>query len=437
MNQPEWWEWLFHTAARRYPGIRWQVAITRRSGFKARATSFHQSGPFPGRTAPRVWVLADHKPGHTTQSLGLARELGWPYELIQLEFSAMAELPNAWLRGSRRGLSRACRQRLGAPWPDLVIATGRRAAPVASWIRKKARGRARTVQMGRIGAFKRDSFDLAVAPSYACLYPDPRRIDTAAPLTRVSQSALERAARRFAPKLKEAAIPRLALLVGGSDPEHQFSPEDARRLGREVAELALREGGSVLVTTSRRTSRRAAAALEEALGTSCAHFHRWEAGQSASDNPYMGYLAIADALIVTGESASMLAEACATGKPVYIYALPPRRRGPQAWALRAERWLADAVTARAYARPVNRRGIERPQRGLELLCAKLLARGFVRTSGHSRRLHEQLVQRGLARIFDGKLASTPPEHLSEVRQVADRVRELMGIVAPIDPRRNR
>jgi mitochondrial fission protein ELM1 len=150
----------------------------------------------------------------------------------------------------------------------------------------------------------------------------------------------------------------------------------------------------------------------------------------------MGYLAIADALIVTGESASMLAEACATGKPVYIYALPPRPRGPQAWALRAERWLADAVTARAYARPVNRRGIERPQRGLELLCAKLLARGFVRTSGHSRRLHEQLVQRGLARIFDGKLASTPPEHLSEVRQVADRVRELMGIVAPIDPRRN-
>jgi mitochondrial fission protein ELM1 len=145
----------------------------------------------------------------------------------------------------------------------------------------------------------------------------------------------------------------------------------------------------------------------------------------------MGYLAIADALVVTGESASMVAEACATGKPVYIYQLAERLRGPKAWARRAERWLADAVTARAYAQPVNRRGIERPQRGLELLCAKLLARGFVRTSGHSRRLHEQLVERGLARIFDGKLASMPPGRLSEVQVVADRVRELIGVEEPI------
>jgi hypothetical protein len=141
----------------------------------------------------------------------------------------------------------------------------------------------------------------------------------------------------------------------------------------------------------------------------------------------MGYLALADALVVTGESASMLAEACATGKPVYIYPLAERSPGPKNWALRAERWLADLVTARAYARPVNRRGIERPQRGLELLCAKLLARGFVRTSGHSRRLHEVLVERGLARIFDGKLAPVPSDQLSDVELVADRVRECMGM----------
>ena len=36
------------------------------------------------------------------------------------------------------------------------------------------------------------------------------------------------------------------------------------------------------------------------------------------------YLAFADVLIVTGESESMLAEAAATHKPVYIYPLPER-----------------------------------------------------------------------------------------------------------------
>jgi mitochondrial fission protein ELM1 len=266
-----------------------------------------------------------------------------------------------------------------------------------------------------------------VAPAYACLYPDPRRVDTAAPITRVSRSALERAARHWNVELTKAPVPRIALLVGGNDPEHELSAPLARKMGREVAALARREGGSVLVTTSRRTPRRAADALEEALGGICTHFHRWNPNRAQSENPYMGYLAIADALVVTGESASMLAEACATGKPVYIYPLTERSRGPKAWALRAERWLADAVTRRAYAQPVDRRGIERPQRGLERLCAELLARGFVRTSGHSQRLHEKLVERGYARIFDGKLASMPPDGLSEVRLVADRVRQLIGV----------
>src|SRR5262249_45239559 len=36
-------------------------------------------------------------------------------------------------------------------------------------------------------------------------------------------------------------------------------------------------------------------------------------------NPYFGMLAAADAIVVTGETMSMLAEACDTLKPVYIF----------------------------------------------------------------------------------------------------------------------
>jgi mitochondrial fission protein ELM1 len=432
IHQPAWWEWMFESVAAQYPNVHWQIAVSRSAAFETRAVEFVRGGPFPGRTLPRVWVLADHKPGHTTQSDGLAEELDWPHEHIALEFSPAAELPTSWLRNSRRGLTPACAQRLTAPWPDLVIATGRRTAPIAGWIRKKSRGRTRTVQMGRLGSFQRDEFDLAVSPAYASLYPDSRRIETATPLTRVSPRALHHAAARWAPELERIRRPRLALLVGGNDPEHELDAEQARALGSAVAELATREGGAVVVSTSRRTPAGAADALEEALGGTCAHFHRWSPDAPASENPYLGYLALADALVVTGESASMLAEACATGKQVHIYPLRERTRGPKAWALRAERWLADAVTRRAYAKPVNRRGIERPQRGLEHLSARLLARGFVRTSGHTRRLHEHLVEAGLAREFDGKLGSAPAENPTDVKRVADRVREMMG-VARSDP----
>jgi hypothetical protein len=44
---------------------------------------------------------------------------------------------------------------------------------------------------------------------------------------------------------------------------------------------------------------------------------RWRHG--AADNPYLGFLALADSIIVTGDSVSMLIEACVTGKPVHIH----------------------------------------------------------------------------------------------------------------------
>jgi len=38
-----------------------------------------------------------------------------------------------------------------------------------------------------------------------------------------------------------------------------------------------------------------------------------------SENPYLAYLGVADQFIVSGESVSMISEACLTGKPVYIW----------------------------------------------------------------------------------------------------------------------
>ena len=43
--------------------------------------------------------------------------------------------------------------------------------------------------------------------------------------------------------------------------------------------------------------------------------------ERAPENPYFGYLAIADAFIVTFRSMSMLTEACSTGKPVHMFDL--------------------------------------------------------------------------------------------------------------------
>jgi mitochondrial fission protein ELM1 len=80
---------------------------------------------------PLVWVLEDDKLGHTMQSVALAEALGWPYTRTALSFNAVNRLSNRVLGASVLSLDRRRSTPLSPPWPDLVIATGRRSAPSA------------------------------------------------------------------------------------------------------------------------------------------------------------------------------------------------------------------------------------------------------------------------------------------------------------------
>jgi mitochondrial fission protein ELM1 len=131
-------------------------------------------------------------------------------------------------------------------------------------------------------------------------------------------------------------------------------------------------------------------------------------------------LALADVLVVTGDSESMLAEAVATGKPVYIYPLPVKSL---TWQKRWREW----VVSRAQKPRMNKRGTDRPQQGVSYLCARLIERGLVLPPNDPNTLHHTLIQHGLARFFGEPmdLESRPP--LRELDEVAHRVKTLIGI----------
>jgi mitochondrial fission protein ELM1 len=320
------------------------------------------------------------------------------------------------LGASLRSLDRDGSDTLGAPWPDLVISTGRRTAPVARWIGEQSRGAARLVQLGRKGGEPAEQFDLVVSCEHFRQPWHSHRLQTLLPLNRVGARQLEAAAERWAGLFGDAPKPHIALVVGGSSALHRLDPGTARRLGAEVASFAESLGGRLMAITSPRTGEAAARALEQGLG-SRHNLHRWRPGEA--DNPYLGYLALADVLVVTGESESMLSEAVASGKPLLIYPLPERRRGPRDL-------LAEAVVRRAHTPRLNKRGTVRPQRGLQYRCARLVDLGLVRPRRDLSLLHRALVERGLARLFGQPLPEAPARPYQEAPQVAARVRALMG-----------
>jgi uncharacterized protein len=263
--------------------------------------------------APVVWVLHDGKPGMASQALGLAEATGFPFVEKQLSIRRpWAWLPpRLWLAplhaASEGGVP------LAPPWPDLVIGCGRHSAMPALAIRRASGGHtfATQIQDPRVG---RHEFDLLFVPEHDRLR-GPRAVVTRGAIHRVTPARLAEARQRF-PALARLPHPILGVLIGGSNRSYRLGLDRLAGIAEAIAAILRAAGGSAVVTPSRRTGAAGIALLRDRLAGLPAEI--WDGN---GDNPYYAYLAIADALLVTADSVSMISEAAATGKPVHIIEL--------------------------------------------------------------------------------------------------------------------
>ncbi|MBK8176423.1 MAG: mitochondrial fission ELM1 family protein [Rhodospirillales bacterium] len=270
--------------------------------------------------APLVWLLMGHKAGDNAQVLALAEALDWPFEIKQFVYRRWEALPNLTLGATMAGIRVEGSSHLQPPWPALVISAGRRNEPIARWIRKRASAEGRRVRLVHLGRpwSPLHCFDLIVTtPQYRL--PDRENIlQNQAPLHRVTPRRLQESTTEWAPRFAHLPRPWITVLIGGGITPHVFDHETAARLAAGASALAGPSGGSVLVSTSPRTPAPTIDTLCAGL-TVPSYIFRWS--KEAAENPFYGMLAVADALIVTGDSMSMLAEACATGRPVHLFDL--------------------------------------------------------------------------------------------------------------------
>jgi mitochondrial fission protein ELM1 len=140
--------------------------------------------------------------------------------------------------------------------------------------------------------------------------PAPNILPILGAAHRISPEKLAAARVEFA-ALAALPSPRVALLMGGPPRAEGMDPKVAGAITAKVVGFA----GSVLATASRRTGREAEAAMAAALAGHAHLLFRWG---DPPPNPYAGFLAWADQVVVTGDSVSMLSEALATSGPVFI-----------------------------------------------------------------------------------------------------------------------
>jgi hypothetical protein len=261
------------------------------------------------------WVLSDGNAGNENPCLGLAEAIGC--DITTKRISARPPWswlpPGLWL--APLSAPAAGSDPLEPPWPDLLIACGRQTAAPAAAIGRASKGHTFTVQLldPRMAP---EQFGLVVAPRHDRL-GGANVIATLGALNRVTPERLTAEAERVASSVAVLPTPRVAVLVGGSTKRGPLTSETIERLANDLVSFAKNHGAGLMVTTSRRTGEANSAALRRRLDEVATVM--WD---GAGDNPYFGYLGLADAIIVTSDSVAMTSEACATGKPVYVYSLP-------------------------------------------------------------------------------------------------------------------
>jgi uncharacterized protein len=256
-------------------------------------------------------VLSDGKAGDEIQCLAIAEGLGLTPQIRHVAprppwVWAMPWGPIDPGEGPDRSGSP-----IAPPYPDIVIASGRRTVPYLRAIKRASRRRTFTVFLKdpRTGT---GAADLIWVPQHDPLRGDNVITSLTSP-HRVSADRLAATAAALPEAIARLARPRVALLLGGDSRHHRFTATDIDVLTSRVAQLA-RDGATLMATPSRRTPAPLIGALRELVESSGGFF--WD---GTGENPYLAMLAGSDAVVVTADSVNMVGEAVATGRPVLLY----------------------------------------------------------------------------------------------------------------------
>jgi mitochondrial fission protein ELM1 len=208
----------------------------------------------------------------------------------------------------------------------VLISTGRTSILASVYVKHASGGRTFTVQIQKSG-HSPVHFDCVIAPAHDRLHGD-NVISMVGSLHRVTPQLLHIEAERWRPRVEHLPRPYVTVLIGGPrtavSPLRQFmsyklGPDETRQIAHQLAKLATTRKATLLIAPSRRTGVSSLKQLRAALaGCPAIVFEREE------DNPYYGLLGLADSFIVTCDSATMISEACSTGKPVQMIRLPGR-----------------------------------------------------------------------------------------------------------------
>lgn len=246
-----------------------------------------------------AWAVTTGEIGMRTQARGLAEAVA--DDVVEITVTSAWPRPNP----------RPC-----PPWPNVMVSCGRRSARWALAARRASSGESLAVH---VQDPRRDAeaFDLVIAMEHDEIREGRNVIKVATALHDLTPAKLESEANAWRSRFESLGRPLIGVAVGGTLRGRAFTLEDADKLIAGLSRAKSGTDGAIAITPSRRTPPEVIARFRDVFGADPRVF-LWDL---EGDNPYRAILALADRMVVTSDSVSMVSEALAATGPVEIFDL--------------------------------------------------------------------------------------------------------------------
>lgn len=302
----------------------------------------------------RLLVLSDGKAGHVKQSEALVEQfhalntqygrpgMEYPTQTLLVKFKsnwhrklfsifAFFFIPFAQGRLDWIGwyFEEETRKAIREASADFIISAGSSLIPLNLCLAKECRAKS-IVLMKPILPFTFFRYDMALVPAHDSGPMPSETFRTLLTPSRTDEDEFEAAAQKIRKDLHDPSRVRISLFLGGPTRQYQMELKDIQQV-METLEKVSGVTGDYLVTTSRRTPD----SINQFLKTSRPQFKGCQmlviAAEDKRTEVVSGMMALADILIVTEDSISMISEAVSSGKKVLVLSfggegLPPKHK---------------------------------------------------------------------------------------------------------------
>ena len=198
--------------------------------------------------------------------------------------------------------------------PDLIISCGRKSVIPSIFLkRKNSKIFTIHIQDPKV-SFK--NFDAIVAPEHDNLKGDNIYTSKGA-IHYITEPEISKARQYLADKIKSEKI--VSLILGGPNKYYSFNSDQIINIFNQIKSIFVSDGYKVIIIPSMRTPKEIIDLAEREMGLSGYVVNK------VDKQAYLSAYALANYVIVTCDSTSMISEAATSGKPIFVAHMKAKR----------------------------------------------------------------------------------------------------------------